>query len=65
MLLKIIIISIIMVALAGIGIAVKFYKNKNAPVYCHKSRKEHHFENGVCAYCGMEEEEYLNGHLNR
>ncbi len=59
MTLEIIFISAILVAVAGIGLAVKFYRSKNVPICFRQRRKGHHFESGKCSFCGMDEEEYL------
>jgi hypothetical protein len=57
MVLKIVLISIVLVALAGIGLAIKYYRSKHLPL-CYRQGKEHQFVNGVCSICGKNQAEY-------
>jgi len=51
MILKIILISIVLIALAGVALGIKYYKNKKAPVCGFANEKNE----GNCSVCGVED----------
>ncbi|MFO7658336.1 MAG: hypothetical protein R6W78_14860 [Bacteroidales bacterium] len=55
--LEILLISIVLVAMAGIGLAIKYFSSKQAPSCKHNVNKYGRPENEACGVCGATTDE--------